>query len=134
MSDHTGNMTRLKMWKVKNKVCPKNVHSVPVAKLDESGNLVCNKVQLQQLYVKVYKNRLRHRTILPDYSQMKVHKEYLFNLRLKLSKTRKSPDWGLEDIGKVMKKLKVNKATDPVGLVSELFKPGWLAMMLLNLC
>ena len=52
------------------------------------------------------------------------HKEYLFQLRLKLSKTRKSPDWTHSDLSKVMKKLKVNKATDPVGLVTELFKPG----------
>ena len=44
MSDHTGNMTRLKMWKVKNKVCPKNGQSVPVAKMDKSGNLVRNRV------------------------------------------------------------------------------------------
>ena len=112
------------MWKVKQKVCPKNGQSVPVAKLDEHGNLVCNRIQLQQLYIRVYKDRLRHRTVLPEYTQMKEHKEYLYNLRLKLSKTRKSPDWTPSDMKKVMKKLKVNKATDPVGLVNELFKPG----------
>ena len=55
---------------------------------------------------------------------MKEHKEYLFSLRLKLSKTRKTPEWDYSDINKVMKKLKTNKATDPVGLVGELFKPG----------
>ena len=55
---------------------------------------------------------------------MKEHKEYLFNLRLKLSKIRKSADWTPSDMKKVMKKLKVNKATEPVGLVNELFKPG----------
>ena len=43
MSDMTGNMSMMKMWKVKQKVCPKNATSVPVAKLDEDGNLVCNR-------------------------------------------------------------------------------------------
>jgi hypothetical protein len=124
MSDASGNMTRLKMWKVKQRVCPNKGSSFPVAKLDEEGNLVCNRAQLQQLYVRVYKDRLRHRIARPEYSQMKEQKEYLFNLRLKLSKTRKSSDWNHSDIFKVMKKLKVNKATDPVGLVSELLKPG----------
>ena len=124
MSDNTGNMSRLKMWKIKSKVCPKNSSSVPVAKLDESGNLVCNSLQLQQLYIRVYKDRLRHRTILPEYRQMKEHKEYLFSLRLKLLKTRKTPEWNYSDINQVMKKLKTNKATDLVGLVGELFKPG----------
>ena len=97
---------------------------MPVAKKDEDGNLVSNKTQLQQLYVSVYKHRLRHRIERPEYRQMKEHKEYLFQLRLKLAKTRKSPNWTQSDLSKVMKKLKVNKATDPVGLVTELFKPG----------
>jgi hypothetical protein len=70
MSDHTGNKNRLKIWKVKQKVCPKKGQSVPVAKLDEHGNLVCNIIQLQQLYIRVYKDRLRHRTVLPEYTQM----------------------------------------------------------------
>ena len=72
----------------------------------------------------MYKDRLRHRTVRPEYSQMKDHKEYLFNLRIKLSKTRKTQPWTEADLMKVFKQLKVNKATDPVGLVTELFKPG----------
>ena len=72
----------------------------------------------------MYKDRLRHRTPKSEYRQMKEHKDYLFNLRLKLSKTRKSPDWKMSDIERVLKKLKVNKATDTVGLISEFFKPG----------
>ena len=70
MSDQSGNMTRLKMWKIKQKVCPKRTTSVPVAKLDEDGNLVCNREQLKQLYTRVYKDRLRHRTERPECSQM----------------------------------------------------------------
>ena len=124
MSYTSGNMNRVKMWKIKQRVCPKRNNCVPVAKKDENGNLVSNKIQLQKLYVRVYKDRLRHRTERPEYRQMREHKEYLFQLRLKLSKTRKSPDWTHSDLSKVMKKLKVNKVTDPVGLVTELFKPG----------
>ena len=54
MSDNTGNMSRLKMWKIKSKVCPKNSSSVPVAKLDESGNLVCNSLQLHSSCISGY--------------------------------------------------------------------------------
>ena len=119
-------------------MCPKNGSSEPVAKNDEFGNLVCNRTELKQLYVRVYKDRLRHRDIRPEYSQMKEHKEYLFNLRIKLSKMRKSPVWTEKDMRKVLKQLKVNKATDPVGLVTDLFKPGVagsdLASSVLTLC
>ena len=71
-----------------------------------------------------HQDRLRHRSIQEEYSQLKENKEYLFSLRLELSKTRISADWTYDDLVIVMKKLKPNKATDPVGLVSELFKPG----------
>ena len=132
MSDTSGHFSRLKMWKIKQRLCPKNGPSVPVAKKDTFGNLVTNRKQLQELYVSCYKNRLRHRTIRPEYSQMKANKEYLFSLRLKLSKTVKSSGWTHKDLLKVMKKLKVNKAADPLGLVNELFKPGVAGSDLVN--
>ena len=124
MSDSSGNMSRLNMWKVKQKLCPKNSENVPVAKKDKSGNLVSNRVELKDLYVNVYKDRLRTRTIGPEYSQLKEQKEYLFNLRFNLSKMRKTSDWTRPELTKVLKKLKVKKAADPMGLVNELFKPG----------
>ena len=106
MSGSDGNMCRLKIWKIKQKLCPKTANSVPVAKKDEHGNLVSSRGQLQDLYVRVYKDRLRHRSIRPEYSQLKDNKEYLFQLRLNLSKTQKTPDWSKSDLLKVMKKLK----------------------------
>ena len=132
MSDSSGNMSRVKMWKIKQKLCPKNSDSVPVAKKDKYGNLVSNRKQLKDLYVDVYKDRLRHRNIRPEYKQMKENKEYLFNLRLNLSKVRKTPDWTKPDLLKVLKKLKMNKASDPMGLVNELFKPGVAGSDLVN--
>ena len=75
MSDLNGNMCRIKMWKIKQRLCPKNGYSVPVAKKNEHGNLVSSRTQLQDLYVRVYKDRLRHRTIRPEYNQLKENKE-----------------------------------------------------------
>ena len=124
MADTSGNLSRLKMWKVKQKICPKFEMNVPVAKKDNYGNIICNKNELKNLYVNVYQDRLRHRSISANYEQLKDNKEYLFSLRLKLSKTRKTEKWTNDDLMKVMKQLKTKKATDPVGLVSELFKPG----------
>ena len=45
-------------------------------------------------------------------------------MRSEVSKMRKSDNWSDVDLMKVLKGLKNNKATDPVGLVYELFKPG----------
>ena len=38
----------------------------------------------------------------------------------------------MSDIERVLKKLKVNKATDPVGLIRELFKPGVAGLDMVN--
>ena len=43
------------MWRVKQKVCPKNDVNYAIAKVDENGDLVTEKSELKNLYVKVYK-------------------------------------------------------------------------------
>ena len=40
MSDSSSNLSRVKMWKIKQKVCPKNEVTPPVAKIDQQGNLI----------------------------------------------------------------------------------------------
>ena len=69
-ADLTGNLSRLKMWKVKQKVCPKIDINLPVAKYDESGNFISNSDEMKNLYVRVYKHRLRHRDIKHGFEQL----------------------------------------------------------------
>ena len=65
-----------------------------------------------------------HRRIAPEYEQLKDMKNNLFIMRSEVAKLRKSDNWSEVEPMKVLKILKCNKATDPVGLVYELFKPG----------
>ena len=124
MVDTACNLSRIKMWKIKEKVCPKNDVPYPVAKLNQDGVLVSNKFELKSLYVNTYKERLKHRQMRPGYENLKELKESLFNWRLKLSKLRKTNCWTDSDLLKVTKQMKNNKAADPKGLISEIFKPG----------
>jgi hypothetical protein len=138
MSDITCNLSRVKMWKVKQKVCPKIETAYPVAKLDHNGNLVSNRDELKKLYSDTYKERLRHRDINPNYAQLKQLKETLFSLRLRTAKLSKTNPWSEKDLLKVTSKLKSKKAADPMGLVFELFRPEVagcdLLQSLLQLC
>ena len=90
------------------------------------------------MYVETYKNRLRHRIIAPGFEKLKDLKNNLFQMRYEVAKTRKSEYWSDKQLSKVLKTLKCNKATDPVGLIYELFKPGVagsdLLQSLLMLC
>ena len=122
--DTISNLSRVRMWKVKQKVCPKQDESYPIAKLDSNGDLVSNKSDLKILYVNTYKDRLRHRLKKPNYSQLKELKDGLFNLRLKFARLRKTQSWTDTDLLKVRKQLKCKKAADPKGLIIELFNPG----------
>ena len=138
MSDISCSFSRLKMWKVKQKVCPKIVTEYPVAKIDSKGNLITNRDDLKDLYTETYKERLRHRTIKTNYSKLKQLKENLFYLRLKTSLLVKSKPWSEKDLSKVTSKLKPMKASDSIGLVFEIFRPevagADLFYSLLELC
>ena len=112
------------MWKVKQKVCPKNNVSHPVAKINQKGELVSNKSELKCLYVETYTERLKHRNMRSGYAKLKELKDGLFTLRIKLAKMRESGNWTHTDLLKVTKQLKTNKAADPKGLISEIFKPS----------
>ena len=112
--------------------------NLPVAKYDESGNLISNFDEMKNLYVRVYKHRLRHRDIKPGFEQLRELKENLFKMRKTVAMGRKTDQWSTSEVVNVLKLLKVNKATDPVGHVNEIFKPGVagvdLVQSLVTLC
>ena len=111
------------MWAVKKKVFPKNTKPLPLPKYDFNVQIITNPDALKELYLETYKLRLRHRPIKPEMANLKVLKETLFALRIKLAKLTKSEQWSESDLKKVLNCLKKNKSRDPHGLITELFKP-----------
>ena len=79
---------------------------------------------MKHLYLYTYINRLRNRPIRAGFEEIKQLKTNLFEMRLKLASNLKSKAWGLDDLERVLKQLKNNKARDPNGLINELFKQG----------
>ena len=112
------------MWGLKKKL-NLNSNDVPSAKKDKSGNLITTKNGLLALYKSTYMDRLSHKPILPEYEQLKVLKESLFELRYEMSKEMKSKDWSVKQVEKICKSLKKTKARDECGLVYELVKPPY---------
>ena len=84
--------------------------------------MLTNISELKKLEARFYQHRLRNRDILPQYELLRKYKESLFNIRYKTASLRKSLDWNREQILKVIKSLKSNKARDSSGLIFELFK------------
>ena len=105
MIDNSSNLSRVKMWMVKQKVCPKNDSNYAIAKLNTNGDMVTDKTELKNLYVNVYKSRLKHKEIRPEYYKLKELKNGLFQLRITLVKLRNSEEWKLSDLVKATKNL-----------------------------
>ena len=104
----------------------------PTAKKSLNGKLVTKVSELKQLYEDTYRNRLQHRDMKPELSDMYKLKMELFDLRLKVCKNIRSEDWTEDDLIKVLKSLKKNKSADPSGLVYELFRPEIIGRDLLT--
>ena len=80
------------------------------------------------LITREYKNRLRQREIRPGYEEIETLRCYLFNLRLSISKTKKSVPWTNAQLVNVLKSLKTGKSADALGYSDELFKTQVIGM------
>ena len=115
---------RKKLWNLLKRKFPKVQSTFPVGKKDEKGNLITNHIGLKKLYLRTYMNRLRNRPMKEQFEELRELKQVLFDLRLKLCKTRKSKTWELKHLEAAICELKKDKARDPNGWVNELFQEG----------
>ena len=132
ISDNPENINVSKMWKLLNKLWPKNSNSLPTAKKNHRGKIVSGPREIKLLLAKEYKDRLRCRPIRPDMKKMQKRKKHIFQLKMKLAETRESSDWNIDNLDKALKKLKNNKCRDNDGYINEIFKKGVIGEDLKN--
>ena len=127
---------QLKTWRLKKRLAPKNIPEPPSAKMNHEGQLVTDKAELEKLYLKTYIERLKPNPIPEELEEISDLRSFLFNLRLDICGENVSPDWKMDDLENVLKKLKNNKARDAHGHIFELFKFGGrnLKLSLLKMC
>ena len=75
-----GKFYQLGLWKVKEKLCPKQKEP-PMAKRDGVGNLITAPKALKDLYLQTYSHRLRQRDISEDYKHLHSLKTHLWDRR-----------------------------------------------------
>ena len=90
--------------------------------IDLKGNLVSNKESLIKLHEIVYEDRLEYKDIRPEWKDIKDLQNKLFQFRSEASSLVESPDWAVNQVEKICKKLKNGKARDEYGIIYELFK------------
>ena len=92
LSSADGNFLQLKLWKLKNKLCPKTSEP-PMAQKDENETLVTHPELLKSLYLRTYMNRLCSREMKPELLDVFFLKEELWSSRMEELKRRKSLPW-----------------------------------------
>ena len=110
-----------KFWKLKRKVCPKT-RDPPTAMMDREGNLITNKNATDDRAIEVFTERLKPNRMKEHLKSLEETENKLCDMRLKLSKLKKTEPWSLEDLEKVFKELEKDKSRDAIGHANEIFK------------
>ena len=124
LSNTDGSTNTNGLWNLKRKVFPKNAETLPFAKKNFEGRMITSQKELKTLYLETFSHRLRHRPVKQSFRYLQSLKEELCYKRLEIVKNRKSKDWTIQQLKKVLSSLKAGKSRDPHGLIRELFKPG----------
>ena len=96
----------------------------PTAKFDKQGQLITTRSGILSLYEQEYKDRLSKFPPHQGYELVQSLKDYLFKTRFMISSSQEFEEWKVDDLLKVGKSLKNNKARDCEGFIYELFKPS----------
>ena len=111
-----------RLWRLRKKLFPKS-RDPPTAMKDPDGNLVTSEEEIEKLAIQTYQKRLQNRPMKEDLHHIRKQKEELCSRRLEAAKKNTTPPWTMNDLEKVLKSLKKNKARDPLGLANEIFHP-----------
>ena len=134
LSNVDGTVVMSGVWKLTKKLFPKNTKCLPASKKNSKGRLISSPDELKELYINTYVHRLRHRPAKPEFEELRSLKNLLCAKRLELVKMKPFQPWGIQDLEKVLKSLKMNKSRDPYSLINDIFKPGVIGTDLFNSC
>ena len=104
--------------------CTNIVHEgdLSSSKINHSGELVSVATEIKELMAKEYGERLRDRLMRPDLKSFIVRKQEIFEMKMERAGRKESPDWSMEELDKVLAKIKNNKSRDFEGYINEIFK------------
>ena len=84
-SDNPQNINMQQMWKLLKKLWPKNPPTIPTAKRNHRGKIISCPTGIKKILSKEYKHRLRARPVRPDLESMKMRKNLIFRMKMKLA-------------------------------------------------
>ena len=89
---------------------------------DKNGNLLTSDKAIQSRALEAYSERLENNKTEPHLKDLEIDTNELRDVRLKVSKRKKTPLWDMDDLKLALKQLGKEKSRDPEGFNNELFK------------
>ena len=127
LNNDDGTFSQLSMWKLKRSLFSQQ-SDPPTAKRDASGNLITCPLMLKNLYLNTYRERLCRRDIKTEFEDIFQLKTELWEHVLSEFEKGVTRDWSLNDLERVLQKLKNNKTRDPFDYINEIFKPDTMGL------
>ena len=90
--------------------------------MNHEGKIVTDPKALKILLAKEYSERLRTRPIRKDFIENEKYKSKIFDFKMKIAASTKSPHWSKSDLEKALNDLKTKKSRDFEGLLNEIFR------------
>ena len=131
IKNRDGNLSQISMWRLKREVMSLK-SDMPAAKLNNAGNLITQPKSIKALYIDTYKKRLEGQKFDAEMADLFGLKMELWELTLKQLQSKQTRSWSVQELEKVIKNLKNNKARDPNELVNEIFKSGVMGTSMKN--
>ena len=110
-----------KFWKLKKSICPKT-RGPPAAMMDKQGNLLTNNKAIEERAIEVFTERLKPNKMENHLKSLEETENKLCEIRLKLSKLKKTEPWTNEDLERVIKDLDNGKSRDAISHANEILK------------
>ena len=90
-----------------------------MAKRNHRGKIISNPDQIKILLAKEYKQRLRARPKRFDLGDLKIRRNEIFRLQMKIAEGNQNQNWNISDLEKALKDLKNNKSRDHAGFLND---------------
>ena len=110
------------IWKEFNGVVNNNKKAANTAKINHKGKLLTDINSINEALAKEMSGRMRKRPVNLKAKALEELDMALSNKVLEDAAKRKTPDWKIEDLRRVLKNLKTSKARDAEGLSNHIFK------------
>ena len=112
------------IWRQFKKAYPKITKPLPTGVKNVEGKIITNPEEKKKVILEHFRHRMRKRPSKDEVKNILISSDLLFDKRVTVAKSVKSPPFEMAELESTLKSLKLGKSRDPENLVRDIFKEG----------